>query len=81
MAITLAQAMKLKYHQEVFEAINLKEHRFARWRVTGMPRTWKTMPHRVEVPIKRGLYEHDYIHEGCLGRFYLKLPKGAKING
>lgn len=79
MSITLNQAKKMKYHQEIYEAVNLSTKKFARWRVSGMPKTWKTMPHRVQVPIKHGYYDNDYIHEGNLGRFYLKLPKGAKM--
>ncbi len=34
-----------------------------RLKVNGQPKTWVRSPDRVKVPIKYGLYEHDYITE------------------
>ena len=42
-----------------------------RWRVNGKPKTWKTMPERVEVPLKHGLYAYGYLNERNLRDFYV----------
>lgn len=62
--ITLEQAKALKpgdvlYHIETKNADGTPQ----RWRVNGQPKTWKTMPHKVRVPVKNGLRNHDYITE------------------
>jgi hypothetical protein len=41
----------------------------ARYRVNGMPLTWKRSPDRVQVPLKRGLWEYDYLTEDDLEDF------------
>ena len=43
----------------------------ARWRINGKVKTWKRSPHRVEIPIKRGLYEYGYLTETNLDQFTL----------
>lgn len=46
-----------------------------KFRVSGKPKTWKTRPGDVKVPIKYGLYENAYVGtvDGCepLDRFFL----------
>jgi len=37
-----------------------------RWKVNGKPKTWKRSPERVRVPVKHGLYTHDYLTENDL---------------
>ena len=62
--LTLAQAKKLTHGTVLF-------HRTARnadgspcrWRVSGVPITWKRSPGRVKVPVKHGLYCSDYVTE------------------
>lgn len=76
MSITLNQAKKLKSNQIVYTpGFYNADGTPQKWRVSGMPKTWKTMPERVEVPIKRGLYEHMKITEKNLYGFSLKEPK------
>jgi hypothetical protein len=34
-----------------------------RWRVNGQVHLWKTMPDRIKVPLKHGLYAYDHLTE------------------
>lgn len=34
-----------------------------RWKVNGQVKFWKTMPDRVRIPLKHGLYVYDSITE------------------
>jgi len=43
-----------------------------RWKVNGEPRTWKTRPDMVVVPIKFGLYKFGQIHENELDSWHLE---------
>jgi len=45
-----------------------------RWKVNGRVRVWKRSPHRVQVPIKFGLYGHGYITEDNCHMFTLGEP-------
>ena len=45
-----------------------------RWRVTGKVKTWKTMPERVRVPVKYGMYSHGYLTEDELDQVSLEVP-------
>ena len=65
--ITLEQAKKLRMRDILYH----KTHRNAdgtpqRWRVNGQPRTWKTKPERVEVPVVFGLKGYDTLTEDDL---------------
>ena len=62
--ITLEQAKALKYgdHVHHVSAINA-DGTPQRFRVSGKPKTWKTRPNEVKVPVKRGMYENGYITE------------------
>jgi hypothetical protein len=42
-----------------------------RWRVNGKVKRWKRTPDRIEVPIKRGLYEYGYFTNAHLDEFAL----------
>ena len=65
--ITLEQAKNLKYGQILHHAINENaDGTPQRWRVNGKPKTWKTRPNEVKVPVKHGLYNYDYITENDL---------------
>jgi hypothetical protein len=71
--ITLEQAKKLRvgdilYHRDARTADNTP----VRWRVTGLVKTWKTMPDRVRIPVKHGLYSYGYIDEADLQDFCLE---------
>ena len=47
-----------------------------RWKVNGKVKTWKRNPERVQVPIKRGLYDYAYITENELSEFTLYDTSG-----
>lgn len=42
-----------------------------RFRVNGKVKRWKRDPDRVQVPVKRGLYEYGYIDNGNFELFSL----------
>jgi hypothetical protein len=43
-----------------------------RWRVNGKPKTWKRNPERVQVPVKHGMYDYDYVTENDLNMVSLE---------
>jgi hypothetical protein len=43
-----------------------------RWRVNGKVHTWKTMPWRLQIPIKRGLYQFSYLTENNIQEFEVR---------
>ncbi len=61
MTLSIEQAKQLKYGDELY-TMSLKNSDGSpqRWRVNGKPKTWKTRPNDVKVPIKRGLREYAY---------------------
>ena len=62
--ITLEQAKNLKRGEILHHVRNVNSDGSAqRWKVNGIPKTWKTQPNRVKVPVKYGLYTYDYITE------------------
>jgi hypothetical protein len=62
MAITLQQAKNLKYGDILYHAINKnKKGEKQRWRVNGKVKLWKTRPNEIRIPLKHGLYAHDYL--------------------
>ena len=46
-----------------------------RWKVTGRVQRWKRDDDRIKVPIKRGLYEHDYLTKSNLDDY--RFPAGS----
>jgi hypothetical protein len=42
-----------------------------RYRINGQIKTWKRNPEKIQVPLKRGLYEFGYLTEDNLHRFTL----------
>lgn len=68
--ITVHEAKELKYGTELYH----KKYRNSdgtpqRWKVKGKPKTWKRNPERVRIPLKRGLYEYDYLTEHNIDDF------------
>ena len=60
--ITLEQAKSLDYGDVLYHTIHKNaDGTPQRWRVSGKPKTWKTRPDEVKVPVKHGLYNNDYI--------------------
>ena len=67
MAITLAQAKKLRYGATLYHVINRNSDGSPeRWRVNGQVKTWKTRPNEVRIPVKHGLYSYDYLTQDDL---------------
>ena len=67
MSITLEQAKNLEYGTILYHTIHKNaDDTPQRWRVNGRPKTWKTRPERVQVPLKHGLYDYDYLTENEL---------------
>ena len=57
MAIELKDAKVLDYGRELYHTtVTGSKGMPIRFRVTGKPKTWKTMPERVSVPLKHGMY-------------------------
>ncbi len=50
----------------------------SRWRVNGRPRVWKRQPQRVEVPLKHGLYDYDYLDDRILDDLCLTEEEAMK---
>lgn len=79
--ITFEQAKKLEhgdiiYHKTYRNADKTPE----RWKVNGWPRTWKTRPLEILVPLKHGLYSFGYLSQFNLGDFSL-TEEGAYQKG
>ena len=62
--MTLDEAKGLHYRQTLYDKIYRNHDGTpARWRVNGKVKTWKHDLNRIEIPIKRGLYETHYLTE------------------
>lgn len=71
-AITLEQAKNLHHGEILYHRFNRNADRTPqRWRVNGKVKTWAKSPHRIEVPIKNGLKNYDYLTETSLNNFSL----------
>lgn len=83
MGITLEQAKKLEYGTVLYHIENRDSNGDPQqWRVAGAPRTWKTMPERVVVPLRYGLQKSTtHMSESELGLVCLKKweATGEKI--
>ena len=65
--ITLDQAKELKigtilHHTKNVNADNTPQ----RWKVNGKVKTWKRDSGRIEIPLKNGLRNYDYLTEDTL---------------
>ena len=62
MSITIEQAKALNpgdmLHHDTFKNA---DGSCQRWKVNGIPQTWKRDPNRVRVPVKHGLKSYDQI--------------------
>jgi len=65
--ITLNQAKQLKRGDILYHVINRNSDGTPqRWRVNGMVKTWKRTPNKIQVPLKHGLYDYDYLTQDDL---------------
>jgi len=79
MGITLEEAKALQYGDILYHASNRNaDGSPQRWKVNGRPRTWKTRPNEVRIPIKHGLRHYDYLEEDSLGLVYLNEEDALK---
>lgn len=70
--LTLKQAKELKPGDHLIDLINKNADGIpAKWKVIGKPKTWKRNPERVQISIKRGLYQYDKFTEQNLHEFSL----------
>ena len=82
MGITLEQAKALEYGDELYySGARNADGTPQRYRVSGKPKTWKTRPEEVEVPLKWGMYQSTRITERDLHLFFLNewRATGTKI--
>ena len=62
MSLTNEQMRKLRYRQTLYHTVNRNaDGTPQRWSVNGRVKTWKAIPWRIEVPLKRGLNEYGYL--------------------
>ena len=62
--IALKEAKKLRYGQILYSTQNFNSDGTAqKWKVIGKPKTWKTRPNKVRVPVKNELHNCDYLDE------------------
>lgn len=65
--ITIDEAKNLRVGDILYHTENKnKDGSPQRWRVNGVPKTWKRSPEKVRVPMKHGLYDFDYLTEADL---------------
>ena len=65
--ITLEQAKSLKLGTYLgIEGQKDKYGNPRKWKVNGKVKLWKRNPERIEIPVKYGLYNFDYITEEIL---------------
>lgn len=77
--LTLKQAKSLRVGQTLYHLKNKNADGTAqRWKVNGKPKTWKTRPEQVSVPIKHGLYSYDTLTHRDLHLVSLQEPKRVK---
>ena len=62
--ITFEQARNLKPGQTIYHVEHKNTDKTPqRWHVNGKVKTWKTEPCRIQIPIKHGMRDYDYITE------------------
>ncbi|MHA1952445.1 MAG: hypothetical protein ACW96U_00675 [Candidatus Heimdallarchaeaceae archaeon] len=60
--MTLQQAKKLRIGQIVYDTLKTNADGTPyRWRVNGKIKLWKRYPERIQIPIKRGMYDYGNI--------------------
>jgi hypothetical protein len=73
--LTLEQAKALQYGQVIYHRFwtNADRKTPQRFKVNGNPKTWKTRPNEVRVPLKRAMYEFMNLDEHNLSDFTLEV--------
>lgn len=74
--VSFVQARRLHYGDELYHKyLKNADGSAQRWRVTGMPKTWKTRPGEIRVPLKRGMSEYGVLDQYNLNDFTLREPR------
>ena len=70
--MTIKQAKNLTFGQVIFDStLQNKDGTPARYKVNGKVKIWKRDLNRIQIPLKRGLYEYDYLTENNIEYFHL----------
>ena len=70
--MTIEQAKNLTFGQLIYDStVQNADGTPARYKVNGKVKTWKRDLNRIQVPLKRGLYEYDYLTENNIEYFHL----------
>ena len=71
--LTFAEALQLKSGTTLYHVSHRNADGSAqRWRVNGKVKTWKRDPSRLQIPVKNGLKNCDYLTERDLNLVCLK---------
>lgn len=77
--LTLERAKRLTWRDTVYQKNNFNAKGEPKgWRVNGQVKTWKRSPERVQVPIKYGLYAHDYVTEDVLHLLWVRKEEKSE---
>lgn len=62
--MTFKEALQLKPGQILYHKTKVnKDGSPVRWRVIGKIKIWKTRPDEIQIPVKHGSYDYDYLTE------------------
>ena len=79
--ITSNQAKNLKHGDILYHTINKNADKTPqRWRVNGKVKTWKRDTNRIQIPLKHGLYDYDYLTQDDLTIVCLTEEEALKEN-
>ena len=82
MPITFEEAKELRIGQTLYHVTMRDANRTpSKWRVNGKVKLWKRSPWRIQVPISRGLYQHNYLNEGTINLGLLCLTEEEAMKG
>ena len=82
MPITFEEAKELRIGQTLYhKAQRDADGSPSRWRVNGKVKLWKRSPNIIQVPLKRGLYQHDYLTEAVVEAGALCLTEEEAMGG
>lgn len=61
--LTLEEAKQLSYGEHIYAINQYNKSGHIRVKVNGKPKTWKTRPNEIMIPVKYGLYQYFYINQ------------------
>lgn len=79
--LTLKQAKKLQVGDMLYDrTFKNADGTAQRFKIIGKPKIWKRNPEKVELSLKRGLYEYHKIDQSKLRFLSLKEPERVKLH-